>query len=102
QKTIEQFLNNLLLNDSILINSLGDGNIHAVILALASNTNRSQRIQFAYAHNIHIYGKRNKNFDLYHNYHNWFQILKNNSENACQQLIIIEPYKKQLKYINIR
>ncbi|CAF1122622.1 unnamed protein product [Rotaria sordida] len=102
QKPIEQFLNNLLLNDSILINSLGDGNIHAVILALASDTNRTHRIHFAYAHNIHIYRKLNKNFDVQHNYQNWFQILKNNSKNACQQLVIIEPYTKQLKYIHIR
>ncbi|CAF3465200.1 unnamed protein product [Rotaria sp. Silwood1] len=67
QKIIEKFLNNLLLNDSILIHSLGDGNIHAVIFALTSDTKRSQKIQFTYAHNIHIYGKRNKNFDLQHN-----------------------------------
>ncbi|CAF1159839.1 unnamed protein product [Rotaria sp. Silwood1] len=46
---------------------LRDGNIHAVILVLASDTKCSQKIQFAYAHNIHIYGKRNKNFDLQHN-----------------------------------
>ncbi|CAF3457628.1 unnamed protein product [Rotaria sp. Silwood1] len=44
-----------------------DGNIHAVILVLASDTKCSQKIQFTYAHNIHIYGKRNKNFDLQHN-----------------------------------
>ena len=53
-------------------------------------------------HIIYIYmEKRNKNFDVQHEYQNWFEILANNSENACRQLIIIEPYKKQLKYIEI-
>lgn len=101
QTKIEEFIHNLLLNDTILIYSLGDGNIHAVILALASDTKHTEKLNFAYAHNIHIYGKRNKNFDLQHNYHNWFDILANNSKNACRQLIIIEPIKKQLKYIQL-
>jgi hypothetical protein len=102
QPKIEQFLNNLLQNDSILIYSLGDGNIHAVILALASDTIRTRIVQFAYAHNVHIYGKRNKNFDVQHKYNNWFEILSNNSDHACRQLIIIEPQTKQLKFIHLK
>ena len=102
QRKIVGFLNSLLANDSILIYPLGDGNIHAVVLALASDTKHTQQLQFAYGHNIHIYGKRNKNFDLQHKYHNWFAILANNSEQICHQLIIIEPYQKQLVYIRMK
>jgi len=102
KKSIETFLGELLSNDTILIYSLGDGNIHAVALTIASDTEHTAPLDFAYAHNIHLYGKRNRNFNLQHNYQNWFEILRENSEKLCTQLIIVEPYQKQLKYISLR
>lgn len=101
QKSVQNFLNTLLSNDSILIYSLGDGNIHAVVLALASDTKRTEQLFFAYAHNIHLYGKRNRNFNLQHNYSNWPKLLQNHREKACREFLIIEPYEKRLKYISL-
>ena len=99
---LEAFFNYLLENDKILIHSLEDGRIHAVALALASNSNRVQMVPFAYAHQIDLYGQGKEYPDSEHDYQNWFEILSNRSEHTCRALIVIEPNEKKLKYITLK
>ena len=99
---IEDFSSYLLENDRILVDSLEDGRIHAVILTLASNSNRVRMVPFPYAHHVDLYGQGKEYPDSAHEYQNWFEILSNRSEQSCRELIIIEPNEKKLKYIRLQ
>lgn len=102
QKQIEELTKEILSDDNIFIHSLGDGNIHAVILALLSDTKRSQAVTFAYGHNTHIFKNGKTQFDTGHYYYNWFEVLRHHHVRSCQELVIIDPNTKQLKYILIQ
>ncbi|CAF1646011.1 unnamed protein product [Didymodactylos carnosus] len=97
QPVVKNFIQKLVNNDTIIMEGLGDGNIHAAVLALASNTKQSKMFYFSYGHNSHLYRPRNKIFHLDEK-HQWLKSF----DNTCDKLIIIDPITNQLKKIQMK
>ncbi|UJR18024.1 hypothetical protein I4U23_004925 [Adineta vaga] len=92
---VQSFSHQLIENDFMLKEYIGDGCVHAVWFDLDRNMKTKEIKTISYGHNSHIMLANDDNFL------SSVRAFSQQMENSCHQLILIENRKKQLKLIEI-
>ena len=73
---LKSYLQHLVDNHAFLKYKIGDGNVHAFILALAVRKTKTRHFRFAYNHNCHIHSEGSEGFAFNCDYLKWLKMLK--------------------------
>ncbi|CAF1256871.1 unnamed protein product [Adineta steineri] len=93
---IQQYLHELIRDDLILREYVGDGCIHAAMLEIDPRARTEHLIQIPYGHNYHIMLPNHENYTF-----NYVKEFEQGILNSCHQLIVINSTEGKVKQVTI-
>ncbi|CAF1633683.1 unnamed protein product, partial [Didymodactylos carnosus] len=93
---IQTLLKQLIPTNLMIESYIGDGCVHASMIRLGSNKEKTKQLLFPYGHNMHFHEKNVENYTFIENI-NYFDAI---SDNVCQKFVFID-INKNLKIINV-
>ncbi|CAF0857103.1 unnamed protein product [Adineta steineri] len=92
---IQRFLNELIRDDLMIREYIGDGCVHAAMIDIEKNIRIRKLVRIPYGHNYHIMLRNREG--IYNHVNEFFSQMGM----SCHQLTIIDSYKKNFKKIQI-